>query len=109
MRFQCRRRHVTISSHTSFAYYVNVCMFCILRFSTHVQPNYIMTLVGFSTFAMVDKHGTCMAVTVYNLASGHGVKIGDAVAIPEPWMEHVQFKYQDHVRDFAYQLPGSSL
>ena len=47
---------------------------------------------------MADSDGTCIAVTVYNLVPGQGVKIGDAVAVPEPWIEHVQFDYKDHVR-----------
>ncbi|XP_002735299.1 tetratricopeptide repeat protein 5-like [Saccoglossus kowalevskii] len=36
------------------------------------------------TFAMVDSEGTCFAVTLYNIAPGYGVIIGDSVAIPEP-------------------------
>lgn len=35
-------------------------------------------------FCMVDRDGTCRAVTVYNWASNCGVKIGDAVAIVAP-------------------------
>lgn len=30
---------------------------------------------------------------VYNLASGHGVIIGNSVAIPEPWVENVDLKF----------------
>ena len=30
---------------------------------------------------------------VYNLAGGHGVIIGNSVAIPEPWLESVDFKF----------------
>lgn len=41
------------------------------------------------TFAMVDVNGECCAVTVYNLAQGKGVIIGDSVAIPEPFLNKV--------------------
>ncbi|GLH11182.1 Tetratricopeptide repeat protein 5 [Gryllus bimaculatus] len=40
------------------------------------------------TFCMVDKQEKCIAVTVYNLAQGKGVIIGDSVAIPEPYVSH---------------------
>ena len=46
---------------------------------------------------MVDKEGTCIPVSVYNIATENGVKIGDSVAIPEPWVEHINFQYKDHV------------
>jgi hypothetical protein len=39
-----------------------------------------------------------MAVTVYNLARGKGVIIGDSVAIPEPYLSEVHFKYKQKVR-----------
>jgi len=51
-----------------------------------------------STFCMVDKEETCMAVTVYNLAQGKGVIIGDTVAVPEPYLTNVHFKYKQKVR-----------
>lgn len=51
-----------------------------------------------STFCLVDKEETCMAVTVYNLAQGKGVIIGDSVAIPEPYLTEVHFKYKQKVR-----------
>jgi hypothetical protein len=47
---------------------------------------------------MVDKEETCMAVTVYNLAQGKGVIIGDTVAVPEPCLSKVHFKYKQKVR-----------
>jgi len=43
---------------------------------------------------LVDKIGTCVVVTVYNLADGKGVIIGDSVAIPEPYVTDVDFKYE---------------
>lgn len=46
---------------------------------------------------MVDKEGSCVAVTVFNLAEGKGVIIGDSVAIPEPFMTDVDFKYKENV------------
>lgn len=46
---------------------------------------------------MVDKAGTCVAVTVYNMADGKGVIIGDSVAIPEPYVTDIDFKYEENV------------
>jgi hypothetical protein len=39
-------------------------------------------------------------VTVYNLAKGKGVIIGDSVAIPEPVFTQVHFTYKDKVSDY---------
>ncbi|PSN54645.1 Tetratricopeptide repeat protein 5 [Blattella germanica] len=47
------------------------------------------------TFCLVDKEETCMSVTVYNLAQGKGVIIGDSVAVPEPYLTKVHFKYKE--------------
>lgn len=47
---------------------------------------------------MVDAEKTCMAVTLYNLAQGKGVSVGDTVTIPEPFLTHQKFSYQEHVR-----------
>nr|CAD7416820.1 unnamed protein product [Timema poppensis] len=52
----------------------------------------------YSTFGMLDKAETCVAVTVYNLAQGKGVIIGDTVAIPEPYLSQVRFRYEDKVQ-----------
>lgn len=46
---------------------------------------------------MVDKEETCIAVTLYNLAKGKGVIIGDSVAIPEPYLTHVHVKSEESV------------
>ena len=46
---------------------------------------------------MVDKEGTCFAVTVYNIAPGYGVKIGDSVAIAEPFLQEVNVTYKEKV------------
>ena len=51
----------------------------------------------FSIFCMVDQDETCLPVSVYNLAQGSGVKIGDSVAIPEPYLQHVKVDFQQHV------------
>ena len=45
------------------------------------------------TCCIADSNGDCSVLTVYNLAGGHGVIIGDSVAIPEPWLEKVEFGY----------------
>lgn len=55
-------------------------------------------MIDFSTFCMVDKLGTCVVVTVFNLADGKGVIIGNSVAIPEPYVTDVHFTYKDNVR-----------
>lgn len=53
----------------------------------------------YSTFCLVDRLGTCVAVTVYNFAEGKGVIIGDSVAIPEPYVTDVNFEYKSKVRE----------
>lgn len=47
------------------------------------------------TFALVDSKGTCCAVTVYNLAEGKGMIIGDTVAIAEPYLNAVDITLPD--------------
>lgn len=51
----------------------------------------------FSTFAVVDKDGTCFPVTLYNLRTGAGVIMGDTVAIPEPYVQSTDFSENDKV------------
>jgi len=53
--------------------------------------------VADSTFCIVDSESTCCSVTVYNLVQGWGVKIGDSVAIPEPFLQRVNVQHQDLV------------
>ncbi|XP_014661430.1 PREDICTED: tetratricopeptide repeat protein 5-like [Priapulus caudatus] len=45
------------------------------------------------TFCMVDSDATCFSVTLYNLAAGQGVIIGDSVAIPEPILSNVDVEF----------------
>ncbi|XP_017768479.1 PREDICTED: tetratricopeptide repeat protein 5-like [Nicrophorus vespilloides] len=52
------------------------------------------------TFCLVDKIGTCVVATIYNLANGRGVIIGDSVAIPEPYVTDVDFKYDGNEYKF---------
>ncbi|KAH0950598.1 hypothetical protein HN011_007901 [Eciton burchellii] len=52
-------------------------------------------------FCLVDEHKTCMVVTVYNLAKGRGVAVGDSVGIPEPFVIHQKFSYINN--DFDYR------
>ncbi|XP_026273485.1 tetratricopeptide repeat protein 5 [Frankliniella occidentalis] len=49
-------------------------------------------------FCMTDKQQNTVAVSVYNLAEGKGVIIGDAVAIPEPYFfqKHVSHKDKEY-------------
>lgn len=51
-------------------------------------------------FCLVDEEKTCIAVTVYNLAKGRGVTVGDSVAIPEPFVIHQKFSYLNNDFDF---------
>lgn len=53
------------------------------------------------TFCLMDKDKTVFAVTVYNLAMGKGVIIGDSVAIPEPYVGSVGFKHGNSVYSFS--------
>lgn len=45
------------------------------------------------TCCLADSDGECAALTIYNLAARNGVIIGDSVAIPEPWIERVNFSF----------------
>ncbi|KAI4487156.1 PREDICTED: tetratricopeptide repeat protein 5-like [Polistes canadensis] len=51
-------------------------------------------------FCLVDHEKTCIAVTLYNLAKGRGVTVGDSVAIPEPFVIHHKFSYMNNDFDF---------
>jgi tetratricopeptide (TPR) repeat protein len=56
------------------------------------------TAISF-TFCMVDKTSTCFRVTVYNIANGWGIKIGDCVAIPEPFVNNIELNHFDqHIK-----------
>lgn len=54
-----------------------------------------------SAFCLVDEQKTCMLVTVYNLAKGRGVTVGDSVGIPEPFVIQQKFSYMNNV-SFTY-------
>lgn len=45
------------------------------------------------TCCIADSNGDCAGLTIYNLAGGHGVIIGNSVAIPEPWLEKCDIKF----------------
>lgn len=47
------------------------------------------------TVCLMDKAGSCIAVSVYNLAAEYGLNMGDSVAIPEPFVQNVDFRYKD--------------
>lgn len=49
-------------------------------------------IVCFSA-VLSDSNGDCAALTIYNLASGHGVIIGNSICIPEPWLESQNFNF----------------
>ncbi|CAL1683608.1 unnamed protein product [Lasius platythorax] len=52
-------------------------------------------------FCLVDEQKTCIVVTVYNLAKGRGVTVGDSVGIPEPFVIQQKFSYMNN--DFDYK------
>lgn len=53
------------------------------------------------TCCIADSNGDCAALTIYNLVDGEGVIIGNSVAIPEPWLECVNFKFNlnEHLKN----------
>ncbi|XP_046381008.2 tetratricopeptide repeat protein 5-like [Haliotis rufescens] len=53
------------------------------------------------TFCMVDEDQTCFPVNVYNIAKGSGVKIGDSVAIPDPYVQLVKVNHKEKVFEFS--------
>jgi len=53
------------------------------------------------TFIMVDKGGTPIVVTTYNLSPGKGVIIGDTVAIAEPYFSAIDIQHQDSQFSFS--------
>ncbi len=46
------------------------------------------------TAVLADSNGDCAALTIYNLAGGQGVIIGNSVCIPEPWLEVQDFEFE---------------
>ncbi|ENN80500.1 hypothetical protein YQE_03080, partial [Dendroctonus ponderosae] len=46
------------------------------------------------TFCSIDKSETIIVTTLYNLAAGKGVIIGDRVAIPQPLVTDIDFHYK---------------
>ncbi|XP_019865803.1 tetratricopeptide repeat protein 5 [Aethina tumida] len=54
------------------------------------------------TFCLVDKQGTCVVVSIFNLSSGKGVIIGDSVAIPEPFVVDNNFTYNN--KEYKFRL-----
>jgi len=53
------------------------------------------------TFIMIDKGGTPIVVTTYNLSPGKGVIIGDTVAIAEPYYTPIDIEYQKEQYRFS--------
>ncbi|CAH0393484.1 unnamed protein product [Bemisia tabaci] len=53
------------------------------------------------SFCLTDEEKTTIVVTVYNLAQGKGVIIGDTVAIPEPFVTFNDFSFQDKKFQFT--------
>lgn len=53
------------------------------------------------TFIMIDKGGTPIVVTTYNLSPGKGVIIGDTVAIAEPYFTPIDILHQGSPYKFS--------
>ena len=62
-----------------------------------MQSKKLKELFHFSSFCMVDDDELCLPVSVYNLSQGSGVKIGDSVAIPEPYLQTIKVSHKDLV------------
>jgi hypothetical protein len=45
----------------------------------------------------VDDDQQCLPISVYNLSQGSGVKIGDSVSIPEPYLQTIKVNHKDVV------------
>lgn len=56
---------------------------------------------------MVDDDEACLPVSVYNLSQGSGVKIGDSVAIPEPYLQNISVKHKDLVIYLTSKCSGT--
>jgi len=54
------------------------------------------------TFCMIDSSSQCIAVTLYNLAPGKGVIIGDSVAIAEPYFTNIDLKHKQ--KQYKFRL-----
>lgn len=52
------------------------------------------------TFIIVDKGGSPVVVTLYNLSPGKGVIIGDTVAIPEPHFTAINLSWEGETFPF---------
>ncbi|GAB1599628.1 repeat 5 [Argonauta hians] len=52
-------------------------------------------------FCLIDQWCVCLSVTVYNMAEGCGVKIGDSVAIPSPLLRETNVSFKD--KEFHYR------
>ena len=82
------------------AVYINV-----QRDGIKISDSLRCSVVCLSTFCLSDKKG-CAPVTVYNMVQGAGVKIGDSVAIPEPYGQVVHVKHKDRVSSLAKNQKG---
>lgn len=52
-------------------------------------------------FILIDSSGKCIAVSVFNLAIGKGLIVGDSVAIPEPFVQLNEIALDDE--NFLFQ------
>ncbi|KAH9515620.1 Tetratricopeptide repeat protein 5 [Bulinus truncatus] len=53
------------------------------------------------TCCIIDEDQVCVCVTIYNLALGAGMKIGDTLAIPEPCMKKIKISHTDKEVNFS--------
>ena len=45
----------------------------------------------------MDREGTCIAVSAYNVGVGKGVIVGDSVTLPEPYVQDINISIEDEV------------
>ena len=51
-----------------------------------------------SACCVCDSESSCIVVTLYRLAQGYGVTIGDSIVIPEPCLKAVSVNFNGEVR-----------
>jgi hypothetical protein len=54
---------------------------------------------------MVDDDQQCLPISVYNLSQGSGVKIGDSVSIPEPYLQTINKITENHGKELKPYTP----
>ena len=56
------------------------------------------------TFFLIDQQASCVAVCIYNLSTTYGLKTGDSVAIPEPYLMTVEVDSDSIEKGINYRM-----